>query len=194
MVGLAFGAGTASRMISKATIGPSASSASKALGCNCPNQPMTVFGPNCSVAERPGCRNAGPPGTTWTAFGLTPSAERSVIASRLASKTSTRPPPLQCRPSPSALALPRRTAAAATRWSFSPGPRNTCPTSNSATSLRARRALRSAAATRPGTRLGRMSERSAAIGLASASDGRAAAEQFRRRPRDERPGHRLAQR
>ena len=76
-------------MISKATIGPSASSASQAPGCNCPNQPTTVFGPNCSVAERPGCRNAGPPGTTCTAFAFTPSAERSVIASRLASKTST---------------------------------------------------------------------------------------------------------
>ena len=67
--------------------------------------------------------------------------------------------------------MPRRTAAAAMRWSFSPSPRKICPTSNSATSFRPRRALRSAAATRPGTRLGRMSERSAAIGLASASAG-----------------------
>ena len=39
-----------------------------------------------------------------------------------------------------------------------------------------------------------MSERSAAIGLASASDARAAAEQFRCGFGDERPGHRLAER
>ncbi len=170
LVGFDFGAGMASSVISKATIGPSASSASHVLGCNCPNHPTTVFGPNCSVAERPGCRNGGPPGTIWTAVAFTPSAERSAIASRLASKMSTSPPPLQFRPSSPALARPRRTAAAAIRCSFSPGPRNTCPTSNSATSLKPRRALRSAAATRPAMRLGRMSERSAAIGLASASE------------------------
>jgi hypothetical protein len=81
-------------------------------------------------------RNDGPPGTTWTAFGFAPSAERRVIASRLASKASTSPPPLQFRPSASNFALPRRTAAAAMHWSFSLAPRNICPTSNSATSLK----------------------------------------------------------
>ena len=116
------------------------------------------------------------------------------MASRLASKTSTTPPPLQCRPSPSALALPRRTAAAAMRWSFSPGPRKTCPTSNSATSLKrpARVALgggdeagneaRAHVGEVGGDRIGERKRR------------RAAAEQLRRGFRDERPGHRLAQR
>ena len=121
LVALAFGAGTASRTISKATIGPSASSASQTLGCNWPNQPTTFFGPNCSVAERPGCRKAGPPGATCTALA-TPSAASSAMASLLASNASTAPPPLQCRPSPDAFARPRRTAAAAMRWSFSPAP------------------------------------------------------------------------
>ena len=113
-------------MISKATIGPSASSASQALGCSWPNQPTTFFGPNCSVAERPGWRKAGPPGATCAALA-TPRAERSAIASLLASNASTPPPPLQCRPSPPAFARPRRTAAAATRWSFSPGAEEDLP-------------------------------------------------------------------
>ncbi len=95
------------------------------------------------------------------------------MASALASKTSTAgAAPDQCRPGPSRPAVPVRTAAAAMRWSRSPMPRNTCPTSNSATSPWPRAALRPAAATRPGSRLGRMSDRSAAIGLASGSAGR----------------------
>ena len=54
-------------------------------------------------------------------------------------------------------------------WSSGLSPLNTWPTSNSATSGKPRSALRCADVTRPGMRLGRMSDRSAAIGLASAS-------------------------
>ena len=84
-------------------------------------------------------------------------------------------------------------AAAAMRWSFSPSPRNTWPTSNSATSPKPRRALRSAAAARPGMRLGRMSDMSAAIGLASFSSGWPPPNSSACRLGDERPRHRLVE-
>ena len=66
-------------------------------------------------------------------------------------------------------AKPWRTPEAATIWFSGLSPLKTWPTSNSATSEKPRLALACAAATRPGSRLGRMSERSAAIGLATAS-------------------------
>ena len=56
-------------------------------------------------------------------------------------------------------------------WPSSASDLKTCPTSNSATSPKPRAKLAFAAAIRPGSRLGRMSERSAAMGLASASSG-----------------------
>ena len=84
----------------------------------------------------------------------------------------------QCRPTPTGLASARRTPVAAVNWSSGLSPLKICPTSNSATSGKPRSALRCAAATRPGMRLGRMSDSSAAIGLASASSALAAAEQF----------------
>ena len=96
----------------------------------------------------------------------------SASASRLASKTSTAPPPLQCRPSP-----PRLGAAAPHRRRgdalvvLAGAEEDLADLEQRDVARSARRALRSAAATRPGTRLGRMSERSAAIGLASASAG-----------------------
>ena len=54
-------------------------------------------------------------------------------------------------------------------WSSGRSPLKICPTSNSATSAKPRSPLACTDAIRPGSRLGRMSERSAAIGLASAS-------------------------
>ena len=68
-----------------------------------------------------------------------------------------------------AFASARRTPVAAVNWSSGLSPLKICPTSNSATSGKPRSAFFCAAAIRPGMRLGRMSESSAAIGLASAS-------------------------
>ena len=66
---------------------------------------------------------------------------------------------------------PFTSARAARNWSAGVSPRKTWPTSNKAISAKPRSAFLCAAATRPGMRLGRMSDRSAAIGLASASSG-----------------------
>ena len=89
--------------------------------------------------------------------------------------------------------MPRRTAAAAMRWSFSPSPRNICPTSNSATSLEAapRVALRGGdeAGHEARTHVGEIG----GDRIGERQRGRAAAEHFGLRLGDERPGHRLAQ-
>ena len=76
--------------------------------------------------------------------------------------------PFQWRPTPSERAVPRRTAAALIVWPSGSSDSKHCPTSNNATSPKPRSALRCAAFSRPGSRLGRMSERSDAIGFASA--------------------------
>ncbi len=69
---------------------------------------------------------------------------------------------------PAPLASARRKPLAAVNWSSGLSPLKICPTSNSATSASPRSALRCADMISPGSRLGRMSDNSAAIGLASA--------------------------
>ena len=74
------------------------------------------FGPNCSVAERPGCRKAGPPGDDL--HGAGGDAERGEQRERVAlgvedvdgaaARSNAVPAPLR-------LARPRRNAAAAMR-------------------------------------------------------------------------------
>ena len=88
-VGLALGGGMSSSRISKATMGPCTSSASSTRGCSSPKWPMTVFGPNCSVPERPGWNQDGAPATSCMPATGTPSVERSDMTSALASKAST---------------------------------------------------------------------------------------------------------
>src|SRR5262245_3222440 len=66
-VALAFGSGILSRITSKATSGPSASSASSARGCSSPKWPSTFCGPIWMVPARPGWNQAGPPGTACNA-------------------------------------------------------------------------------------------------------------------------------
>ena len=103
---------------------------------------MSPHGPDAGTAGR-----RGRPGPHSPA---TPSAASSAIASRLASKTSTSPPPLQCRPSPSGLGAgraARRQPRCAGRFRLtrekSARPRT------ARRRLKPRRALRSAAATSP---------------------------------------------
>ena len=100
----------------------------------------------------------------------TPSAASSAIASRLASNTSTLPA-RQTSGDRRHRALPRRgaRAVAAILWSCSAWPLKNLTDLEHATIAGAAIGVALAAATRPGRRLGRMSERSAAIGLASAS-------------------------
>ena len=141
-------------------------------GCSSPKCPSTFCGPIWIVPERPGWNQAGPPGTTCNACAGAPAAVSTASASALTSKASTSAAGAdQWRPIPVALASARRTPLAAVSWSSGRSPLNICPTSNNATSVVPRSAFFWAAATRPGIRLGRMSERSAAIGLASASSG-----------------------
>src|SRR5262249_54804016 len=88
-VAFAFGSGIFSRITSKATSGPSASSVSSARGCNSPKCPSTFCGPIWIVPERPGWNHGGPPGTTWSACAGAPAAASTASASALASKAST---------------------------------------------------------------------------------------------------------
>ena len=83
------GSGMRSRITSKATSGPSASSASSARGCSSPKWPSTFCGPIWMVPERPGWNQAGPPGTTCSACAGAPAAASTASASALASKAST---------------------------------------------------------------------------------------------------------
>ena len=126
-------------------------------------------GPIWMVPERPGCSQSGPPGTICSACIGAPAAASTASASPLASSASAVVEPDQCRPIPFDDAKPRRTPAAAMNWSSGRSPLKICPTSNSATSAKPRSPLACTEATRPGSRLGRMSVRSAAIGLASTS-------------------------
>src|SRR5262245_49610522 len=132
--------------------------------------PSTFCGPIWMVPERPGWNQAGAPGTTCNACAGAPAAASTASASALASNASTSAAGAdQLRPAPAALASARRTPPAAVSWSCGWSPRKICPTSNSAASANPRSAFFCAAATSPGSRLGRMSDRSDAIGLASAS-------------------------
>ena len=143
------------------------------------------------VPERPGCSQFAPPGTICSACIGAPAAASTANASALASSASAVAEPDQCRPMPLPDAKPWRMPAAAMNWSCGLSPLKICPTSNSATSEKPRSLLACAAATRPGSRLGRMSDRSDAIGLASASSACPPPNSSACRLGDERPGHRL---
>ena len=194
LVGRALGAGMASSMISNATSGPSTSSASQRARMQLAEPAGDVL--RAELQRRASGRDAGTPGRR----GRSARRWRSRRARRAARarrpwrrRRRPLPPPLQCRPSPCRLAMPRRSAAAAMRWSFSPSPRKIWPTSNSATSLQAA----------PRVALGGRGEAGdqarAHVGeiggdrIGERQRGRAAAEQFGLRLGDERPGHRLAE-
>ena len=138
-------------------------------------------------------RPGGPPGTICKPPVGDAERRRAAPSRRPWRRRRRRP---RRRPMPAsdarALARPRRMPAAAMRWPFSAGVRERSARPRTARrSPSPRAALRSAAATRPGSRLGRMSERSAAIGLASASAGAPPPNSFGLLLGDEGPGHRL---
>ena len=178
------------------TSGPSASSASSARGCNSPKWPSTFCGPSWIVPERPGWNQAGPPGTICSACAGAPAAVEHARARRPWRRTRRPAPALpdQCRPAPVALAAPRRTPVAAVNWSSGWSPREDLPDLEQRRRRRSRGRRSSAPRRRgPGSRLGRMSDRSAAIGLASASSGLPPPNSSACGLRDERPGHGLDQ-
>ena len=174
--------GTASRNTSKPAAGPFTSSASKHAGMDLAEMAPAASAPGAACRRgRGGTRRAHRP-RAGDSSAATPAASSAASASALASKTH-RPR----APGSSQRLAPVRAGAHARRRP-GPGPagvssRYCGPISKSAPSAKPRSALRRAASSRLGRIEGRITSRSALIGLSSVRLSGAAAEQRRLLPR-----------